>query len=118
MAKVIVRAGKIGFVLVVSIFCVALLLYVFDLFVAAQIESEEVAGIQGEILDEAQSFHKSDQIPEADAIYRRIMAEQPGTSAALDAARERVLMYIEADDGVAAQQSVEDLATGFASAAG
>lgn len=118
MAKVIVRAGKIGFVLVVSIFCVALLLYGFDHFVAAQIESEEIAGIQGEILSEAQSFRKSDQIPEADAIYRRIMAEQPGTSAALDAARERVLMYIEADDGVAAQQSVEDLATGFASCAG
>ncbi len=118
MAKVIVRAGKIGIVLVIFVFCAGMLLYALNHFAAAQVESEPVFVVEKSLFDEAESLRRADQIPEADAIYRRIMAEQSGTSGALDAARERVLMYIEASDGVAAQQSIEDLATGFASYAG
>jgi tetratricopeptide (TPR) repeat protein len=118
MAKVIVRAGKIGFVFILPILILALVLYVVNHSATAQVESEEAIAVSEDLFGAAKILQQSDQIPEAEAVYRRIMSEEAGTAAALDAARDRVFLYIDAKDGVAAEQCFKDLATGFASYAG
>ena len=118
MAKVIVRAGKIGFVFILPILILAIVLYAINYSATAQVESEEALSVPTDLFGEAKTFQQSDQIPEAEAVYRRIMAEQAGTATALDAAKERVFLYIDAKDGVAAEQCLQDLTEGFTSYAG
>jgi hypothetical protein len=79
MAKVIVRAGKIGFVFILPILILALALYVINHSATAQVETDEAITVSADLFWEAKSFQHSDQIPEAEAVYRRIMTDRKST---------------------------------------
>ncbi len=113
MARTIVRAGRICIVIIIPIILFIILLYGINQSLTAQIESVEEAGVQEKLFDEARTHRQLGRLPEADAIYMQIISKQAGTPAALDAARERVLMYIEADDMASVTTAIQDLATGF-----
>ena len=110
MAKVILRAGKIGIRIVLPLMVLVIVLYLVKVMTIAQVAGPSDPAI---LLQEGQTFQRTGQIAQAEQRYLDIIRQHPGTSYALTAEKSLATLYLNQQDTASAMESVQRLLADF-----
>ena len=112
MAKVILRAGKIGIGIVLPLIILGLVLYVLKVVSVAQVGEPIVQDVT--LLEQdAESFLLNGQLPEAEQSYLTIVQQYPGTDSAFTARKNLAILYANSGDDAMADAAINDLVTDY-----
>jgi tetratricopeptide (TPR) repeat protein len=114
MAKIILRAGKVAFKIILLFTILGFIFYSVKVLVPAKANVESVPDELSSQFEQAGAYLEEGQYEEAEQIYWDILDLYPGTDDALAAQTQLTILYINWDKPADAEAALQQLKSDFA----